>query len=61
MNQSWIMEPGKKVKNIIDDFNKDNNENFIVKDFVLFVLGEGVEVNEKSFKEEVADQIKEIE
>ena len=55
------MEPGKKVKSIIEDFNKANNENFKVQDFALFVLGEGVEVNEKSFKEEVADQIKEIE
>ena len=59
LDQSWIMEPGKKVKNIIEDFNKDNNENFTVKDYVLFVLGEGVDVIEKSFKEEVADQIKE--
>lgn len=61
LNQAWIMEPGKKVKSIIEDFNKANNENFKVKDFALFVLGEGVAVNEKSFKEEVADQIKETE
>ncbi len=58
LNQAWIMEPSINIKKVIDDYNKTNNENFNVMDFSLFVLGEGVEVSEKNFKDEVAAQIK---
>ena len=58
LNQAWIMEPAINIKKVIDDYNKTNNENFNVMDFSLFVLGEGVEVSEKNFKDEVAAQIK---
>ena len=61
LNQPWIMDPGKNVKNIISDFNNSNNENFVLDSFSLFVLGEGIEIVEKSFKEEVVSQIKEKE
>ena len=61
LNQPWIMDPGKNVKNVISDFNNSNNENFALDSFSLFVLGEGIEIVEKSFKEEVVSQIKEKE
>ena len=58
LNQDWIMDPSMKVNKVIADYNKLNSENFNLKEFSLFVLGEGVEVSEKNFKEEVAAQIK---
>ena len=50
----------KKCSEIINDFNKENNSNFILEDYKLFVLGEGVETNTKDFKEEVASQLTDI-
>lgn len=58
LNQDWIMDPSMKVNKVIADYNKLNSENFSLREFSLFVLGEGVEVDEKNFKEEVAAQIK---
>tara|TARA_E500000331_G_scaffold328393_1_gene348116 strand:- start:1 stop:936 length:936 start_codon:yes stop_codon:yes gene_type:complete len=57
LNQNWIMDPNKKVKNIIDDFNKEFGSNFSIIDFKLFILGEGVETKTKDFKDEVASQL----
>ena len=57
LNQNWIIDPSSKVKDIIDNFNSKNNTNIVISDFKLFILGEGVEVEEKSFSEEVASQL----
>ena len=59
LNQNWIIDPNKKVSEIINDFNKDNNSNFVLEDYKLFVLGDGIETNTKDFKEEVASQLTE--
>ena len=40
LNQEWIMEPKKKVKDIIKTFAA--KENIVVKKFVRFKVGEGV-------------------
>jgi len=40
LNQEWIMEPKKKVKDIIKTFAA--NEKIVVKKFVRFKVGEGV-------------------
>ena len=40
MNQEWIMEPKKKVKDIIKSFAA--KEKIVVKKFVRFKVGEGV-------------------
>ena len=40
LNQEWIMEPKKKVKDIISEFTGE--EKFIVKDFLRFKVGEGL-------------------
>ena len=57
INQNWIIDPSLKVKDIINEFNKKNNSNISIADFKLFILGEGIEVNEKNFSEEVASQL----
>ena len=56
-NQNWILEPSLTVRQLIADFNKENSTNISIEDYKLFVLGEGIEVNEKKFSEEVASQI----
>ena len=40
LNQEWIMEPKKKVKDVIREFA--GKEKFIVKDFLRFKVGEGL-------------------
>ena len=40
LNQEWIMEPKKKVKDIIKTFAA--KEKIVVKKFVRFKVGEGV-------------------
>ena len=40
LNQEWIMEPKKKVKDVINEFA--GKEKFIVKNFLRFKVGEGL-------------------
>ena len=40
VNQEWIMEPKKKVKDIIKEFA--GNDKILVKDFIRFKVGEGL-------------------
>ena len=57
LNQNWIIDSSFKVKDIIKNFNEKNNSNISIADFKLFILGEGIEVTEKNFSEEVASQL----
>ncbi len=38
INQIWIMDPNKKVKDVIDDLGKENS--ITIKDFVRYKVGE---------------------
>ena len=40
LNQEWIMEPKKKVKDIIKEIS--NKDSLVVKKFIRFKVGEGV-------------------
>ena len=40
LNQEWIIEPKKKVKDIISEFA--GKDKFIIKDFLRFKVGEGL-------------------
>ncbi len=57
VNQKWILDPSLSINQVLEDFNKNNNTNIAIEEFILLILGEGVEVEEKSFSEEVASQI----
>ncbi len=57
INQNWVLDPSISVKEHIELFNKNNDINISIAGFELLILGEGVEVEEKSFSEEVASQI----
>ena len=58
LNQPWVMDPSVNVAKVIENFNIKNTTDVKIDDFKLFVLGEGIEVEEKNFSEEVASQIK---
>ena len=57
INQNWVLEPSLSLTQVIKDFNSNNNDNLSIIDFKLLILGEGIEVEEKSFSEEVASQV----
>ena len=57
LNQNWILDPNNKVLDVIEDLNKKYNSDFVIEDFQLLVLGEGVDVSTKDFKEEVESQL----
>jgi len=57
LDQTWVMDGESKVSKIIESMEKELNCNIKIREFNLFVLGEGIEVEKKDFAEEVADQI----
>ena len=57
INQNWVLEPSLTLDQVLKDFNSNNNNDLSIIDFKLLILGEGIEVDEKSFSEEVASQV----
>ncbi len=57
INQNWVLEPSQTLDQVLKEFNSNNNCNLSIIDYKLFILGEGIEVEEKSFSEEVASQV----
>tara|TARA_B100000686_G_scaffold355327_1_gene472730 strand:- start:18479 stop:19402 length:924 start_codon:yes stop_codon:yes gene_type:complete len=57
LDQTWVMDGESKVSKIIEAKKKELNCNINVKEFKLFVLGEGIELEKKDFAEEVAEQV----
>ncbi len=57
LEQAFVMDDKKKIKDVIADFAKENAATTIA-DFKLFVLGEGIEKKEDDFAAEVASMTK---
>jgi len=57
LDQTWVMDGESKVLNIIEEKKKELSCNISIKEFKLFILGEGIELEKKDFAEEVAEQI----
>ena len=55
--QAYIMDPDKKVKQIIADAAKELVTEVVLKDYVCFKLGEGLQKKEEDFAAEVAAQL----
>ena len=55
--QAYIMDPDKKVKQVIADAAKELGADIKVKEFVCFKLGEGIQKKEEDFAAEVAAQL----
>ena len=56
--QAYIMDPDKKVKDVISDAEKELGTSIKMTGYVRFKLGEGLQKKEEDFAAEVAAQIK---
>lgn len=52
-----MLDGESKVSKIIQNFENELQCKIKIKEFKLFILGEGIEVEKKDFAEEVAEQI----
>ena len=57
MEQEFVMDGDKKVKDIVADFAKESGKATELKAFARFKLGEGIEKQETDFAAEVAAQL----
>ncbi len=57
MEQEFVMNPEKRVKDIIEDAAKELGSPITLKGFVRYALGEGIEKQETDFAAEVAAQL----
>ncbi len=55
--QAFIMDPDKKVKDVVAEFAKENGTEVKLGGFVCFKLGEGLQKREEDFASEVAAQL----
>ncbi len=58
LEQEFVMDSDKKVKDYVKDVAKTLGTKLTIKKFDRFELGEGIEKKEENFAEEVAAQIK---
>ncbi|GMO63038.1 MAG: translation elongation factor Ts [Rickettsiales bacterium] len=58
LNQVFIMDETKKVKDLLADFEKKSGKSVKVVEYVLYVLGEGIEKEVVDFADEVNSMIK---
>ena len=58
LDQVFVMDGKTKVRDVIECFNKENETELKISEFVKFVLGEGIEKVETNFAEEVQSFIK---
>jgi len=54
LDQFFVMEDKKKVSAVVADFEKEVGTSVELKDYILYVLGEGLEKREDNFAQEVA-------
>ena len=57
LEQAFVMEPDKKVKDIIADAAKAAGTDIAIKEFIRYNLGEGLAKKEENFAEEVNKQL----
>ena len=56
--QAYIMDPDKKVKQVVADAAKEMGADIKIVDYACFKLGEGLQKKEEDFAAEVASQLK---
>jgi len=57
LEQTWVIDGESKVSEVINNFEGEKGYSFELQDFKYFILGEGIEIEEKDFASEVAEQI----
>ncbi len=58
LSQMFVMDNKTSVEDTVAKFGKDNGGSVVLKDYVRFQLGEGIEVEEEDFAAEVAAAVK---
>lgn len=53
MGQKWIHNQDISVEQAVNDFSKEIKQNLIIKSFIKYKVGEGIEVKKTDFNEEV--------
>ena len=53
MGQKWIHNQDITVEQAVNDFGKEIKQNLIIKSFIKYKVGEGIEVKKTDFNEEV--------
>lgn len=54
LNQAFIMDPEKKISDVLKAFENETKKPVEIQEFVFFVLGEGIEKKDCDFAGEVA-------
>ena len=57
MEQAYIMDPDKKIKDVLAEKSKELGTAVELADFARFALGEGIEKKQEDFASEVAAQM----
>ena len=57
MEQAYIMDPDKKIKDVLAEKSKELGSAIELADFARFALGEGIEKKQEDFASEVAAQM----
>jgi len=58
LEQLWIRDQDKTIRKYVEEKSKEANAELVVKKFVRFEKGEGIEKKEENFAEEVMKQAK---
>ena len=53
LGQSWVVDQDITVKKAIENFNKDNSDNFEIISYNKYKVGEGIVIKKTDFSEEV--------
>ncbi|MAV48691.1 MAG: translation elongation factor Ts [Pelagibacteraceae bacterium] len=53
LGQNWVVDQDITVKKAIENFNKDNSDNFEIISYHKYKVGEGIEIKKTDFSEEV--------
>ena len=57
LEQAWILDTDKTVKQAVQEVVAKLGENIQIRRFEKYNLGEGIEVEKKDFADEVAEQM----
>ena len=58
LDQNFVMDDKLKISDVLKDFEKTNGSSIKINNYVLFILGEGLDKKENDFAAEVASMVK---
>ena len=58
LDQNFVMDDKLKISDVLKNFEKTNGSSLKINDYVLFILGEGLDKKENDFAAEVASMVK---